>query len=47
MRKVIITISDTFVWKDIEISIDDKNLEKMLSLYDDELGLEVMIKEVK
>lgn len=47
MRKMIITISDTFVWKDIEISIDDKNLEKMLSLYDDELGLEVMIKEVK
>ena len=47
MKKLVITISDTFVRKDIEISIDDKNFEKLMSMYDDELGLEVMIKEVK
>lgn len=47
MKKMIITISDTFVRKNIEISIDDKNLEKLMSLYDDEMGLEFVIKEVK
>ena len=47
MKKLVITISDTFVRKNIEISIDDKNFEKLMSLYDDEMGLEFMIKEVK
>lgn len=47
MRKVIITISDTFIRKNIEISIDDKNFEKLMSMYDDEMGLEFEIKEVK
>lgn len=47
MKKLVITISDTFVRKDIEISIDDKNFEKLMSMYDDEMGLEFAIKEVK
>ena len=47
MKKLVITISDTFVRKNIEISIDDKNFEKLMSLYDGEMGLEFTIKEVK
>lgn len=47
MKKLVIVISDSFVRKEVEISMSDKEYNKLMKLYDDECGLEFIIKEVK
>ena len=47
MKKLVIVVSDSFVRKEIEISVSEKEYNKLMKLYDDEFGLEFMIKEVK
>ena len=47
MKKLIIVVSDSFVRKEIEISVSEKEYKKLMKLYDEECGLEFMIKEVK
>lgn len=47
MKKLVIVVSDSFVRKEIEISVSEKEYNKLMKLYDEECGLEFMIKEVK
>ena len=47
MKKFIIVVSDSFVRKEIKISVSEKEYKKLMKLYDEECGLEFMIKEVK
>ena len=47
MKKLTIIVSDSFVRREIEISVSEKEYKKLMKLYDDECGLEFMIKEVK
>lgn len=47
MKKLVIIVSDSFVRKEIEISVSEKEYNKLMKLYDDECGLEFIIKEVK
>lgn len=47
MKKLVIIVSDSFVRKEIEISVSEKEYNKLMKLYDDECGLEFVIKEVK
>lgn len=47
MKKLVIVVSDSFVRKEIEISVSEKEYKKLMKLYDEECGLEFIIKEVK
>ena len=47
MKKLVIVVSDSFVRKEIEISVSEKEYKKLMKVYDKECGLEFMIKEVK
>ena len=47
MKKLVIIVSDSFVRKEVEISMSDKEYNKLMKLYDEECGLEFIIKEVK
>ena len=47
MKKLVIIVSDSFVRKEIEISVSEKEYNKLMSIYDDECGCDFMIKEVK
>lgn len=47
MKKLIIVVSDSFVRKEIEISVSEKEYNKLMKVYDEEYGLEFKIKEVK
>lgn len=47
MKKLVIVVSDSFVRKEIEISVSEKEYKKLMKVYDEECGLEFMIKEVK
>lgn len=47
MKKLVIVVSDSFVRKEIEISVSEKEYKKLMKVYDEEYGLEFKIKEVK
>lgn len=47
MKKLVIIVSDSFVRKEVEVSISEKEYKKLMKIYDEECGLEFMIKEVK
>lgn len=47
MKKLVIIVSDSFVRKEIEISVSEKEYKKLMKVYDEEYGLEFKIKEVK
>ena len=47
MKKLIIVVSDSFVRKEIEISVSEEEYNKLMKVYDEEYGLEFKIKEVK
>ena len=47
MKKLVIIVSDSFVRKEIEISVSEKEYNKLMKVYDEEYGLEFKIKEVK
>lgn len=47
MKKLVIIVSDSFVRKEVEISISEKEYKKLMGIYDEELGCEFMIKEEK
>lgn len=45
MKKLVIIVSDSFVSKEVEISISEKDYEKLMKVYDEECGCEFVIKE--
>lgn len=47
MKKLIIVVSDSFVKKEVEISLNEKEYKKLMNMYDKEYGLEFLIKEAK
>ena len=47
MKKLVIVVSDSFVKKEVEISLREKEYKKLMSVYDGECGLDFVIKEVK
>lgn len=47
MKKLVIVVSDSFVRKEVEISVSEKEYNKLMKMYDEEYGLEFKIKEVK
>lgn len=47
MKKLIIIVSDSFVKKEVEISLNEKEYKKLMNMYDKECGLEFLIKEAK
>lgn len=47
MKKLVIVVSDSFIKKEVEISLSEKEYKKLMSIYDDECGLDFVIKDVK
>ena len=47
MKKMVIVVSDSFVKREVEISLSEKEYKKLMSIYDDECGLDFVIKEAK
>lgn len=47
MKKLVIIVSDSFVRKEVEISISEKEYKKLMGVYDEEYGCEFVIKEEK
>ena len=47
MKKLIIEVSDSFVKREVEIKLSEKDYKKLMSIYDDECGLDFVIKEAK
>lgn len=47
MKKLVIVVSDSFVEKEVEISLSEKEYKKLISMYDEDCGLEFTIKEAK
>ena len=47
MKKLVIVVSDSFIKKEVEISLSEKEYKKLMGMYDEECGLEYTIKEVK
>lgn len=43
MKTLTIKISDTFASKKITINVSEEDYKKLMSMYDDELGLEFTI----
>lgn len=47
MKKLVIVVSDSFVEKEVEISLSEKEYKKLMGMYDEDCGLEFTIKEAK
>ena len=47
MKKLVIVVSDSFIKKEVEISLSERDYKKLMSVYDDECGVDFVIKEVK
>lgn len=47
MKKLVIIVSDSFVSKEVEMSISEQDYEKLMKVYDEEFGCEFVIKEEK
>lgn len=47
MKKLVIVVSDSFIKKEVEISLSEKDYKKLMSVYDEDCGLDFVIKDVK
>lgn len=46
MKKLVIIVSDSFIKKEVEISLSEKDYKKLMSVYDEDCGVDFVIKEV-
>ena len=47
MKKLVVVVSDSFIKKEVEISVSEKDYKKLMDMYDEDCGLDFVIKDVK